>query len=71
MFKTVKRVGRFNTSDAKDLKVYEEILNDPNATIVSTIKEKISEKTFNEEGKMESLTEYLLLVVTWQEKQIL
>lgn len=55
----------------KDLKRYDEILNDPDCAIVKEIREKISTKTFNDEGKIAGLQEELIAIVTYRRKMML
>lgn len=72
MYQTRKYVRRFDLNDDDDLEEYEAILNDPLCTVVRDIKEKLVDKLFDEEsGKMTSITERLMLVVTWQKKELL
>ena len=71
MFNVERKTERFDLSSRKDLDAYDAILNDPSCTIVREIKEKISEKEMGDEGRITSIKEYLLLIVTYQRKAIM
>lgn len=47
---------------------YEDILNNPLCSILSDKVEKETTKHFDDEGKMISIEEKLLRLVTWEEK---
>lgn len=68
MYQTVKRTRSFDVGIEKDLLAYDEILNNPLCTILREIKEKISERSFNDEGKIAGFNDRLFLIVTWEEK---
>jgi hypothetical protein len=71
MYDIRRQTQKFNTDSTEELREYDEILNDPLCTIVKEYKEKISEKKFSEEGNIASIHEYVILVVTWDEKVLL
>lgn len=68
MYNIVRRTNKFNTDNQDELAEYDTILNNPLCTIISQRTEKLSEKDFGEEGQMLSLREYVIIVVTWEEK---
>jgi len=70
VYKTVNQTRQFDLNDNDDLAAYDEILNNPRCFVVREIKEKLSEKHF-EEGKLISVDERLIMVVTWQERTLL
>lgn len=62
---------RVDLNNTKDLKRYDAVLNDPTCSIIKEIREKISHKEFDGEGKLASLNEELVSVVTYQRKSLL
>ena len=60
----------FEMTDSKSLADYNAILNNPSCTIIKEVREKVTEKHF-EDGKVIASNDRLLLVVTWQEKKLL
>lgn len=70
MYKTVRTTRRFDLDSSDDLAEYDEIMNDPNCSIVKEIKEKLQDKEF-EEGKLVSLHERIVLIITYERKVLL
>lgn len=70
MFRKKTTTRRFDLDNEEDLKEYDEILNDPNCTIVREIKEKLADKEF-EEGKLVSLHERIVLVITYEQQVLM
>lgn len=68
MYRSIKRTKSFDLNIEKDLLAYDEILNNPMCTILREIKEKIGERSFNDEGKISGFHDRLVLIVTWEEK---
>ena len=68
MYNTINRTRRFDVGIPKDLEAYDAIINNPNCSIIREIKEKITQKDINEEGNIVSINEFLILIVTYQEK---
>lgn len=68
MYSTINKTKRIDVGVTKDLETYDAILNNPNCSIIREIKEKITEKEVNEEGNITNIKEYLILIVTYQEK---
>jgi len=70
--KTKKHVSRFFLDDPKDIKAYEEIVNNPNCALVKkeTVVTKEVEREFDESGKMTRLdeTQRINWIVEWQEE---
>jgi len=71
MQNVVKKTERFDVSNPKELLAYDAILNDPNCIIIREIKEKLCEKEMGDEGRITSLKEYVLLIVTYQRSEIM
>jgi len=71
MHTIVRKTLRVNTSDAEDLQTYDTVLNNPLCTVVKEIQEKIKETEYNEEGKPSHSSEYILLIITYEEKKLL
>lgn len=70
MFDLKRRTQRFRTDDDAAMAEYQKIVNDPLCAILDRQTEKISEKDFDGEGNMMSLREYVVWVVTWDEKTL-
>jgi len=68
MYKTIRRTNAFNLNLAGDRAAYDEIHNNPLCTILEKIKEKLRQE--QHEGETKTVTEQLVLIVTWQEKQL-
>lgn len=71
MYEIKKHVQRFNLSEPEELRDYEAVLNSPGVQILDRIKEKISVRTFSEEGALTGIHDHLEIVVTWQERTLL
>jgi len=71
MFSTKKKTAVFDLNTKKDLEQYDDILNNSLCTVIKEHKEKMADKEFDNEGKMISLKEKIVLVVTWEEKKLL
>ena len=71
MYKVKTQTAKFDTNSVEDLKEYDAILNNPLCTIIREIKEKLSTKHFDDEGKPTYQDDKLVLVVTWQEKALM
>lgn len=71
MFSTTKKTMVLDLNDKKELAIYDGILNNSLCTVIREHKEKMADKEFDDEGKMISLREKLVLVVTWEEKKLL
>ena len=70
MFTTQNFTRTFDVNNTEQMYEYDEILNDPMCTIIREVKEKLVDKEFDE-GKLASVSERLVMVVTWQEKKLL
>ena len=68
MQKTRKRFKKFRVDRDKDITEYENILNDPLCMITSNTEAKETVKTFNDEGRMESMEDFTYFLVHWTEK---
>jgi len=70
MYSTHTKTEQFDLSIKRDREAYSEIIDDPLSTIISVIKEKLTEKAMDEEGNPSYINEKIVLVVTWQEKRL-
>lgn len=70
MYEITRHTKKFNTDVVEDMADYDEIINNPLCVVLNERKEKLSNKEFDGEGKMISLEEHVILVVTWEEKDI-
>jgi hypothetical protein len=68
LYNTINRTKRLDVGIPKDLETYDAIINNPNCSIIREIKEKITQKEVNEDGNITNIKEYLILIVTYQEK---
>jgi hypothetical protein len=71
MFKKEVKTEKFDTDDAKDLARYNDICSNELCSIISEKREKLTTKYFDDEGKLTSSDDRLILVVTWMEKTTL
>lgn len=71
MYQTKTQTIRIDLNSTKDLARYDAVLNDPDCAIVREVREKISTKTFNDEGKIAGLQEELIAIVTFRKKMLL
>lgn len=70
MYSTKTSTRRFDMDKEGDLNEYSAILSDPTCTVLMVHKEKLTDKEF-EDGKMVSMHERVVLIVTWEEKVLL
>lgn len=70
MYEVTKKTRSFDLNSKKDLLEYDKVLNNPMCSVIREIKEKVENK-FMEDGKVVGIDQKLILVVTWQEKEIL
>lgn len=68
MYNAQCKTDKFDLNNPKDLERYDAILNDPACTIIKEHKEKLTEKEMGDEGRITSMKEYLVLIVTYQRK---
>lgn len=71
MYEVLRKTRQFDLDNEEHLKDYDAIMNNPLCSVVKEIKEKITEKFFNEEGGLLSTQDKIALVVTWEEKSLL
>jgi hypothetical protein len=70
MYKSRRHVGRFDLLDDNNLADYQAILNNPLCTIITERQIKKVERDYNE-GQIVGSTEFIYLVVTWEERTLL
>jgi len=71
MMPTTERFTKtFDLRNENSLCEYNAILNNPACTIIKEVREKITERHFDADGKIVATEERLLLVVSWQEKKL-
>jgi len=68
MYNIRRKTEKFDSDDTADLAKYDEILNNPLCTIVKERQEKLKENVFDNEGRLSSSNERIIMVVTWDEK---
>lgn len=71
MHNVTTHTDKLDLNKKDDLKKYDAILNDPSCTILREIREKITHKDVDDEGKISGYWEELILIVTWQKKSFL
>lgn len=71
MYNLRKHTRKFDLNKKEDLRNYDIILNDPQCQIIKELKEKITHKDVDEEGRVTGYYEELILIVTWQEQELL
>ena len=68
MYNVRRKTEKFNTDVSAELQHYNDIINDPLCSVISEKKEKLREEHYDDEGKLMSFSEKIILVVTWDEK---
>jgi len=69
LYNIKRRVQKFDTDEQDDMNEYEEILNNPLCSIISSYKEKLTTKETDSDGNStEDST--VIMVVTWEEKKL-
>ncbi len=71
MYAVKTRTRRIDMDNPRDLEAYDEILNNPLCFVVSEKDEKISEREMSDEGRMLSIHERIVRIVTYNEKELL
>lgn len=71
MYRWVTRTKRFDTDNAAHLKEYDQILSNPLCVVIDNKREKISDREMNEEGRILSMNDRIVMVVTWKKKRLL
>lgn len=71
MYNLTKHTRKFDLNKKDDLRDYDIILNDPQCQIIKEMKEKITHKDVDEEGRVTGYYEELILLVTWQKQELL
>ena len=70
MYKVKRETKKFNTDRPEELEEYDMILNNPLCSIISERREKISESDIDMDAKITTKREYVILVVTWEEREL-
>lgn len=68
MYNVRRKTEKFDTDVSAELQRYNDIINDPLCSVISEKKEKLREEHYDDEGKLMSFSEKIILVVTWDEK---
>jgi hypothetical protein len=71
VYNITKHTRKFDLNKKDDLRDYDIILNDPQCQIIKEMKEKITHKDVDEEGRVTGYYEELILLVTWQKQDLL
>jgi len=71
VFETKTFTEQFDMESKKDRDAYSSIIDDPMCSILSTIKEKLTEKAMGDDGEPSYIKERIVLIVTWQEKRLM
>ncbi len=71
MFRVTRTTVQLDVNSPDDCREYDQILNDPNCTIIREIKEKLQDKDFGEDGKLVSIRERIMLVITYEMKKLM
>ena len=72
MYTTKRFTRRFNTRDEGELEQYNQILSNPNASIIEKIEDLEREEFYDQEsGRITGSRTNLILLVTWDEKLLL
>lgn len=68
MIKVHRRFKKFQTTDARDMDEYEEVLNNPLCTITDKVLEKEKRQEYNDNGNLIQQQEIIYFLVHWEEK---
>jgi len=68
VIKSKKHFKKWRVDRDDDVAKYEAILNDPLCTITEKTEVKETVKTFDDEGRMDSMETFIYFLVHWTEK---
>lgn len=71
MYETRRRTLSFDLMDKDEVKIYEEILNDPLCTITSNVINTTSRTIYGDDGKQLEKIDILIRTVEWDTKMLL
>jgi hypothetical protein len=71
MYRWVTHTRRFDTDNRSDLEEYDKVLSNPLCTVIDSKREKITDREMGEEGRIISMNDRIVMVVTWKEKTLL
>ena len=71
MHKVKRKTVRIDTSEDEDLARYDEIQNNPFCSIIKEIQEKLTTTEYTEEGKPLNKNDRVVLIITYEEKELL
>lgn len=74
MYNTVRHTRKFDTDNSSDLLDYDAILADPLCTVLSERREKLSDIEIvgtDNGGSAQTRHDHMIIVVTWQRKELL
>lgn len=67
LYNIKRHIRKFDTDESEEMSDYEDILNNPLCSIISSYKEKLTTKTSNHDGSTDE-DSTVVLVVTWEER---
>ena len=70
MYKVERKTKKFSTDDKQAMEEYDAILTDPLCTILNSWREKQINSEYDE-GRLTSTVTDLVMVLTWEERQLL
>jgi hypothetical protein len=70
MYTTTKRTRSFDLDRESDLAAYDEVLNNKLCKIITERQIKKTLREYGEEGHIISSEDRIILVVTWEEKEL-
>ena len=70
MYKVERKTKKFSTDDKLAMEEYDAILTDPLCTILNSWREKQINSEYDE-GRLTSTVTDLVMVLTWEERQLL
>lgn len=70
MYKVTRNTKKFSTEDEAAMKEYDTILTDPLCTILNSWREKQIDSVYDE-GKLVSTKTDLVMVLTWERRDLL
>ena len=70
MYRKERHVKELDLSDDQDKALYQEVLNNPLCSILEERKLKKTDRSFGDDGQIESSNMVEMLVITWEERTL-
>jgi len=70
VYRKERHVKELDLSDDQDKALYQEVLNNPLCSILEERKLKKTDRSFGDDGQIESSNMVEMLVITWEERTL-